>query len=245
MTTPQPKRCVPILLASLAVMLWVPSVSTAATATAANVQSLEKLRHLAVETLQERYAAPGSRVVVSARAFNPRLKLASCPTPLRATVQERSAPASLMTVAVQCTQPGAWIVRVPLRLQLFRPVLVTTHSLRRSDGIRAGDVRAVERDVTQLGYGYIESLDQITGRILARPLVAGSVLTPTAMGGRRMVRAGDHVQLVARLDGIEVRAEGVALGGGDNGARLRVRNESSGRIIDAMVSAPGVVVTLP
>ncbi|MEO9078563.1 MAG: flagellar basal body P-ring formation chaperone FlgA [Rhodanobacter sp.] len=240
MITTRPKRCVPILLASFAAMLLVPSL-----AMAANVQSLDKVRQLAVETLQQHYAAPGNRVIVTARAFNPRLKLADCPTPLRAAVQERSAPAALMTVTVQCSQPGSWIVRVPLQLQLFRPVLVTTHSLGRGDGIRAGDVRVVERDVTRLGYGYIESLDQITGRILARPLVAGSVLTPAAMGGRRMVRAGDHVQLVARLDGIEVRAEGIALGGGDNGARLRVRNESSGRIIDAMVSAPGVVVTLP
>lgn len=246
MTRSQPQCRVPILLAWLAVILLVPSVSMATTVTTVtNVQSLEKLRQLAVKTLQEHYAAPGSRALVSARAFNPRLKLASCPAPLRATVQERSRPASLMTVTVQCTQSGGWIVRVPLRLQLFRPVLVTTHPLRRGDGIRASDVRVVERDVTQLGYGYTESLDQISGRILARPLVAGSVLTPAAMGGRRMVRAGDRVQLVARFEGIEVRAEGVALGGGDNGARLRVRNESSGRIINAMVSAPGVVVTLP
>jgi flagellar basal body P-ring formation protein FlgA len=65
------------------------------------------------------------------------------------------------------------------------------------------------------------------------------------LGGRRMVRAGDHVEMVARLGGIEVRADGVALGGGDNGARLRVRNESSGKVVDAMVSAPGMVVALP
>mgnify|MGYP001796839861 CR=1 FL=1 len=47
------------------------------------------------------------------------------------------------------------------------------------------------------------------------------------------------------LDGIEVRASGIALGGGDNGARLRVRNESSGRVLDAMVRAPGEVLALP
>jgi flagella basal body P-ring formation protein FlgA len=37
----------------------------------------------------------------------------------------------------------------------------------------------------------------------------------------------------------------VALGSGDSGARLRVRNGSSGRVIDAMVSAPGEVTALP
>ena len=78
-----------------------------------------------------------------------------------------------------------------------------------------------------------------------RSLASGSVLSPGALGGRRMVRAGDRVEMVARLDGIEVRAAGVAMGSGDNGARLRVRNESSGKVVDAMVSAPGMVVALP
>jgi flagella basal body P-ring formation protein FlgA len=136
-------------------------------------------------------------------------------------------------------------VRVPLQLQLFRTVLVASHPLLRGDGLREADVRAEERDITRLGYGHIENLGQVAGRTLNRAMASGSVLTPGALGGRRMVRAGDHVQMVARLGGIEVRADGVALGSGDNGARLRVRNESSGKVVDAMVSAPGEVLALP
>jgi flagellar basal body P-ring formation protein FlgA len=124
-------------------------------------------------------------------------------------------------------------------------VLVASRPLLRGDGVGAADVHGEERDITRLGYGYIENLDQVAGRSLARAVARGSVLSPGALGGRRMVRAGDHVQMVARLDGIEVRADGVALGSGDNGARLRVRNESSGKVVDAMVSSPGVVVALP
>jgi flagella basal body P-ring formation protein FlgA len=59
------------------------------------------------------------------------------------------------------------------------------------------------------------------------------------------VKAGDQVQLVSRLDGIEVRASGIALGSGDSGSRLRVRNGSSGKVVDAMVTAPGEVLALP
>jgi flagella basal body P-ring formation protein FlgA len=106
-------------------------------------------------------------------------------------------------------------------------------------------VHGEERDITRLGYGYVENLDQVAGRSLARAVARGSVLSPGALGGRRMVRAGDHVQMVARLDGIEVRADGIALGSGDHGARLRVRNGSSGKVVDGMVSAPGVVIALP
>lgn len=211
----------------------------------AQTPTLAAVRSAATEALRQKYSAPGNRVIVSSTPLDPRLKLADCPLPLRATVPERAAPASVMTVPVQCPQHGGWIVRVRLHLQVFRSLLVTVRPLQRGDGIHRTDVRSEERDVTRLAYGYIDNLDQVTGRTLARPLAAASVLTPAALGGRRMVRAGDRVQLIAQLGGIEVRASGTALGGGDNGARLRVRNDSSGRIIDAMVRAPGIVVALP
>lgn len=208
-------------------------------------QSMAQVSDVAVEALRQHYQAAGSRVVVTAKPFNLRMRLDACPTSLRATVPDRPTPTSMVTVQVQCAQPGGWIVRVPLRLQLFRSVLVTVRPLQRGDGIRPGDVRTQERDITRLAYGYIDSLDQIEGRTLARPLIGGSVLTPAAMGGRRMVQAGDHVQLIAQIGDIEVRATAIALGGGDNGARLRVRNESSGRVVDGQVTAPGVVKALP
>jgi flagella basal body P-ring formation protein FlgA len=195
--------------------------------------------------VRTRFTLPGNRVLARAMPLDPRLRLASCAQPLRAMLADAVRAAPRISVPVECPQAGGWTVRVSVELQLLRAVLVTRRPLLRGDGLRATDVRTEERDVTRLGYGYLDNLEQVDGRALARALPEGSVLTPAALGGRRMVRAGDHVQVLARLDGIEVRADGVALGGGDNGARLRVRNESSGRVIDAMVRAPGVVLALP
>lgn len=225
---------------------WWPGalLAVAIAAPAAASQSLSAVRAAAEQALRQHYALPGNRVEVKSAPLDPRLQLADCAEPLRASVSGHAAIAPRMSVRVQCGQTG-WIVRVPVQLQLFRTVLVASHPLLRGDGLNAADVRSEQRDITRLGYGYIENPDQLAGRSLARPLAAGAVLTPGALGGRRMVRAGDRVQLVAQLDGIEVRAAGVALGGGDNGARLRVRNDSSGKVIDAMVSAPGEVIALP
>jgi flagella basal body P-ring formation protein FlgA len=236
----------PRLGAGLALALWLalPCPAGASEAPEA-VQSLDSMRAAAEQALRDHYAQPGSRIVVTAEALDPRLQLAACRQPLRAIISDQAQARPRVSVPVQCPDPGGWSVRVPLQLQLYREVLVSTRALLRGDGIGAADVHAEERDVTRLGYGYIENFQQIAGRSLARPLARGTVLSPAALGGRRMVRAGDHVQLVARLGGIEVRADGLALGSGDNGARLRVRNASSGRVVDAMVSAPGVVVALP
>ena len=226
-------------------MLWLGALCGSAAAAGTATQSLDSVRAVAEQGLREHYAMPGSRIEVTPGSLDLRLQLSECQQPLRALVASNAPASSRMTVPVQCPEQGGWTVRVPLQLQLFRTVLVASRPLLRGDGVSAADVHAEERDITRLGYGYIENLDQVTGRSLARTVARGSVLSPGALGGRRMVRAGDHVQMVARLDGIEVRADGVALGSGDNGARLRVRNESSGKVVDALVSAPGVVVALP
>jgi flagellar basal body P-ring formation protein FlgA len=99
--------------------------------------------------------------------------------------------------------------------------------------------------VARLGYGYVESIDQIAGHSLSRPLIAGVVLEPGDLNGRQTVHAGDEVALVADLDGIEVRTSGMALDGGDTGAHLRVRNGNSGRIINGIVVGEGEVQALP
>ena len=126
-----------------------------------------------------------------------------------------------------------------------RFVVVTSRPLARGDILGPADVHAEERDITRMGYGYIASLEQITGHSLARPLIAGVVLEPGELNSRETVRAGDEVALIADIGGIEVRTSGMALDGGDTGAHLRVRNGDSGRIIDGVVVGAGEVKALP
>lgn len=226
------------LLLTLATLACLQAVPAQAARTNAAIRSF------AEHWLTQQYSQPGSRVEAKA-ALDDSLVLDDCRGAMAASLPPNMQPRPRMSVLVHCTATAGWSVRVPVSLKVFRDVLVTNHPMLRGDGIRAGDVHAESRDITRLGYGYIETMQQVSGRTLARPLAASSVLTPSALGGRDMVRAGDHVQVVARLNGIEVRAAGVALGSGDNGARLRVRNDVSGRVIDAMVNAPGVVLALP
>ncbi|MFC5740463.1 flagellar basal body P-ring formation chaperone FlgA [Dyella tabacisoli] len=224
-----------LALALLSLLIWVQTASA--------TQSPDSLRHAAENAVRERYDQPGNRLVVQTDSLDTRLQLPDCALPPQAIPPKQ--PASRLSVEVHCPVAGGWRVRVPVRLELYRQVLVTTRPLQRGDGIVMADLHSEERDVARLGYGYIEQPDQATGRVLARPLTAGSVLTPGALGGRQSVRAGDRVQLIARLDGIEVRASGLALGSGDAGARLRVRNDSSGKAVDAVVRDAGVVEALP
>lgn len=200
----------------------------------------------AEQATRAHFALPGNRLVLQAMPLDPRRQPAPCALPLTASLPDTLRALPSVSVPVRCPQPsGGWTVRVLVKLQVFRNVLVTRRPLLRGDGLQAADVQVESRDIAKLGYGYIGNIDQVAGRTLSQNLPAGSVLAPAALGGRDLVRAGDHVSVLARLGAIEVRADGVALGSGDDGARLRVRNDSSGRVIDAMVSGPGTVLALP
>lgn len=232
------KRWTRHLLSTLAALACLHALPAQATRTNAAVRAFAR------DWLVQQYSQTGSRVEAKAM-LDDSLLLDDCRGAMVASLPPNIQPRPRMSVLVRCTATAGWSVRVPVSLKIFRNVLVTSRPLMRGDGIQPGDVHAESKDITRLGYGYIETMQQVSGRTLARPLAAASVLTPSALGGRNMVRAGDHVEVVAKLNGIEVRAGGIALGSGDNGARLRVRNEVSGRVIDAMVNAPGVVLALP
>lgn len=212
---------------------------------AAAVQSPESLRQTAETWLRAQLARSGSRVVVHADPLDSRLRLPACPQRLQVSMPAGTRITSRIGVEVRCPVASGWRIRIPVRVRLYRSVLVTTRPLQRGDGIRPGDVHTEERDVTRLGYGYIEQIGQLSGRTLARPVEPGSVLTPGDLASRIAVRSGDQVQLIANLGGVQVRASGVALGSGDVGARLLARNESSGRTVTAVVKSPGVLAVLP
>ncbi|TCV94130.1 flagella basal body P-ring formation protein FlgA [Luteibacter rhizovicinus] len=206
-------------------------------------QSVDGVRDAAVQWLQQNRTLPGARMVAEAGTLDSRLKLADCPARPVINVPGNRTLGARVSVVVQC--PGSWTVRVPVRVQMFTQVLVTTRPLARGDGVGPDDVHSEDRDVASMGYGYVDKLDQIEGRSLARAIRAGTVLTPGMLAGRQAVRIGDTVSMVARIDGVVVHAQGVAMGAGDTGTRLRVRNAASGKVLDAVVSGEGVVAVLP
>ena len=75
-----------------------------------------------------------------------------------------------------------------------------------------------------LPVGYLTDPAQLGRATLRHSLPAGAVLTADDLLPDFMVRQGEQVTLVAAVDGIEVRAAGLALQNGRQGALIRVQN---------------------
>ena len=227
-------------LGAIAAMLLL----VAGNAHAAAPQSLAELQAAAVQAVRQA-APPDARVVADAEPLDPRLRLPACPGKLEVQAPDLDRGSARVSVSVSCPAGPGWSLRVPVRVQLFRKVLVSSRALARGDVLGASDVRPEERDVARLGYGYIVDAAQLRGRHLRRPLNAGTVVTPGMLTAREVVQRGQQVSLVARTEGILVRAGGIALQAGDRGDLVRVRSLSCDCVVQGRVSGPGVVDAMP
>jgi flagella basal body P-ring formation protein FlgA len=124
-------------------------------------------------------------------------------------------------------------------------VLVLRQSALRGARLTAGQVSSETRRVAGLAVGYVTDVSMLERHTLARSLPAGTALTADALLADLVVHQGQEVTLVASAPGISVRATGKALQDGREGARVRVQNLASLKIVEGVVDAHGVIEITP
>jgi flagella basal body P-ring formation protein FlgA len=209
---------------------------------AAQASPLDEAATRAIELVRALPQPDGARLEVEALPFDARVSVVPCTRDLVAELVGKRLAGARASVRVRCTDPqNPWSVAVALRVSLYAQVLVAKRALVRGDVVDAGTTELAERDVLALGYGHIEDPARYLGSKVTRPVQEGAALPPSAIAEPLLVERGGTVTLLARGPAIDVRAAGVALEDGAAGARVRVKNTSSGRTVDGVVDGPGVV----
>jgi len=180
------------------------------------------------------------RYQIEVNNLDPRLRMPGCDKDLTATL-ESAKPIGRVTVRVRCEGASPWTVFVPAQVHLLRNVVVTVRPLQRLSIITDEDIALRERDVGQLGQGFLSSLDQAVGQKLLRPTVVDQVLAPSFIEQPQMVHKGDQVVITARSGSLSVRMPGEALSDGGFNEQIRVKNLNSKRVIKANITGPGQV----
>ncbi len=231
-----------ILLAALA---WQPLKASAAQA--ANAwQSHAAIRATAESFLQAFVSSQHEgRSEVKLGQLDRRLKLKSCHAPLDAFMPPGGRVTGNTTIGVRCPDEGGWSIYVAARIDVFGPVLVARQPVARGTPIQAGDLELVERNLSNLPYGYYTDMQPILGQLAKRTITGATVITPTMLQAPKLVKRGERVSVIAETGALTIRTVGQALGDGKSGDLVRVRAAGSNRIINGTVVSPGVVkVTL-
>ena len=123
----------------------------------------------------------------------------------------------------------------------FSDVVVTLRPLGRGEAVTADAVTVVTRELDSLPSGYFRSPAEVEGRIAQRTLGAGEVLLPTTVRPPAVVHRGQSVTVVARSGGFAVKTAGIALADAGIAERVRVRNASTGRLVEGIVRSGDTV----
>ena len=183
----------------------------------------------------------GFEVSVSAGPLDDRLRLRACGDGLEAFNAPGTRTAGNTTVGVRCHGPVSWTLYVPVQIEVHGEVVVLGQPLPRGSVLQPAHLRLERQDVGRLSNGYLGNLEEARDMVLRRALQAGTVLTPQMVEPPRLVERGQHVLLVADTGPVAVRVQAEALADGALGERVRVRNLSSQKIIEARVLSHGVV----
>ena len=161
---------------------------------------------------------------ITVQALDPRTKLAQCPAKLEAFLST-----------------GAKIY-LPVTVEAFANVMVARHPIAPNTTISERDISWSQRDISALGYGYLQSLGDRGGYTSRRSIAQGAVLTPNMVTASSIVNKGQRVQLNSNTGPVSVSMMGIALQNGALGSRIMVKNLNSGKQLEGVVASENVVL---
>ena len=170
-----------------------------------------------------------------------RLRLRRCANPVAVDYANAQRNLGQTYASVSCSAPVEWRIYVPVVVAAYDDVLVTRRPLPRGHRLSATDVRMEKRELSAFRQGFFSEINKITQLETKRAVAAGAALTPDKVAPIKLVRNGEEVHLVSTSDHVQVAARGKALGDGAAGHTVRVRNLSSGRVVEGRVIGPGRV----
>lgn len=204
---------------------------------------LEDVRATAERFITARLGDPGDGTVmhVTAGQLDPRTRLAQCTHGLTAALPPTTRIAMRTLVGVSCAQPR-WTLYVPVTLETELAVLVLRRALPRGSAVTPEDVEIRRMRVPGLADTYIREPAQLVNQHLKSATAPGTALAVDLLAADVLVKRGQRVTLVARVGGLEVRAEGEAIADASTAGRVRVLNLNSRRIVEGQVETRDRVI---
>jgi len=207
-------------------------------------ESLDRLESAARGFAQQQLAVPGNRQRLQVGPLDGRLRLPRCGAALSArrgpgaTLQDRT------LVEVSCAAP-AWRTFVPVRLVGLASAVALARPKMAGDRLALADLKLIEGDAAQFPLGYFTDPEALVGTTLKRALGGGVILSNQLLQSADGIVRGQAVTLVAEADGVAVRMNGRALSDGAVNQRIKVRNESSGKVLEGIARSARLVQVNP
>jgi flagellar basal body P-ring formation protein FlgA len=170
-----------------------------------------------------------------------RLRLAVCGGEPTTRIGPGIKLADRVLVEITCDLGASWRTFVPVRIIGTASAVVSARVIPAGRTVEAQDLKLIDADQSQLPLGYFGDAALAVGLTATRAIGSGMVLSAPQFTSARSIVRGQEVTLVASTGGIDIRMAGHALSDGYVNQRVKVRNTSSGKIVEGVARSDRVV----
>ena len=170
------------------------------------------------------------------------LQLAECSVALEAFSSSETINAGRYSVGVRCKGEKKWTIYVSVLISVFKDVVMLTRPMQRGDIITETMLSIERRDISSLREDFFTDISQVLNKQVVRSMSAGSVISVRNIVEPVLIKKGDKVAIRSEKSGLSISMTGIALMDGAKGQRIRVKNESYSRIINATIVDAGLVL---
>jgi len=181
---------------------------------------------------------PNRKTIVTSGKLDPRLRLPACTEELITFIPPGSRLQGHSTIGIRCQSPKAWSIYIPIKVSIFEQAIVALQGLQRGQIISNSDITLDEVDISYLRGRSFTDKEKLIGTKLKSNIKANQVIDSASIC---LICKGDSVIITAVSDAISVTMAGKALNDGSRGDKIRVQNNASRRIVDAIITDVGAV----
>ena len=153
------------------------------------------------------------------------------------------------TVIVSCNKPLKWQITIRTNADSTSKIhskkkinkisnsiklIILRNNLKKGEVIQKHDLK-FDYKTNSVGNGFFESFDKLVGRKINQNLSKGQVIKIRHLEENFMVSEGQSIIIFSDLYGINVRMQGNALENGHFNELIKVKNISSGKIVQGRV----------
>ncbi len=166
---------------------------------------------------------------------------------LRASYYGSGAPVGTVRVDVDLVRDGERLKRVPVSLlvRIHDQVAVSRRNISTGEELSEANADLVRRDVTALSGSYLRTLEALSGKAAARPILAGQALTERNTREAEkpvVIERNQRVFLVVETSTLRAVTLGKALERARLGEVARAENLSTGREVAGIAVAKGKIM---
>ena len=178
---------------------------------------------------------------IEAGKVDSRLRFRQCSQPLETQSSINKNITRNWTISIRCNDKASWSLYLPVKAELTRKMLVSKTTITRGELITADKVKLVSQEISQKNRKHFSSISDVIGREARKTIRPDQVLNSTMLQKAYLVRKKESVMIYAQNSRLRISMQGTALKNGRHNEMIPIRNNSSKKIIEALVVDRGVV----